>query len=496
VWLCAYLQPADSRVGNIDHDAPEDVGVVRAPQRVLQTLEWEPGADDRLDPAQPDELHRPGDLGAGGVAGSRDDQLLQQQTLGIDPQLGPRRIGREHNIRTVQATALIASGRIAALNGDRAQALARFQEAGVVAESGSDHYSTLTAMLAQTYTLIGSGDYAQTIAIAGKALAIAHRVGQIRSRGVDLATVLARALWLLGRWAQARAVIEDALAEEPPRTMAGALFNQLGEVALAQGDLATARIASARSRSLLVGETGTLPLFAVPFECRLALARGDLGAADQILVAALADPGLRGLVGDPWAVMRAGVQVQRALRDATGRDERRKQLQELAHDLSGFDPVASAHRATFEAEIDGADLAAWDAAVAAWPGLSMPFELAQALFGAAEASLAAGARAIAELLAARGRIDLTAQQPAPSQSEDRFGLTTRELDMLRLLTEGMSNRELAAALFISPSTAGVHVSRILAKLGVSRRTEAAAVAHRSGLFDPPDGHVRPISAES
>jgi DNA-binding NarL/FixJ family response regulator len=288
--------------------------------------------------------------------------------------------------------------------------------------------------------------------------------------------------------------------------MAGALFNQLGEVALAQGDLATARIASARSRSLLVGETGTLPLFAVPFECRLALARGDLGAADQILVAALADPGLRGPVGDPWAVMRAGVQVQRALRDATGRDERRKQLQELAHDLSVFDPVASAHRATFEAEVDGADLAAWDAAVAAWPGLSMPFELAQALFGAAEASLVAGARAIAEarlreaaslaselgaprllheieLLAARGRIDLTAQQPAPPQSADRFGLTTRELDVLRLLTEGMSNRELAAALFISPSTAGVHVSRILAKLGVSRRTEAAAVAHRSGLFD-------------
>jgi DNA-binding CsgD family transcriptional regulator len=63
-------------------------------------------------------------------------------------------------------------------------------------------------------------------------------------------------------------------------------------------------------------------------------------------------------------------------------------------------------------------------------------------------------------------------------------LTRRELEVLTLLAEGRSNRQIAETLFISESTAGVHVSNILGKLGVSGRTEAAAVAFRSGLVTP------------
>lgn len=53
--------------------------------------------------------------------------------------------------------------------------------------------------------------------------------------------------------------------------------------------------------------------------------------------------------------------------------------------------------------------------------------------------------------------------------------------MLKLVADGLGNREIAAKLFISPKTASVHVSNILAKLNVSSRTQAAAVAHREGL---------------
>jgi DNA-binding NarL/FixJ family response regulator len=60
-------------------------------------------------------------------------------------------------------------------------------------------------------------------------------------------------------------------------------------------------------------------------------------------------------------------------------------------------------------------------------------------------------------------------------------LTSRELEVLRLLVAGHSNREIAAALFIAPKTASVHVSNILGKLGASSRTEAAAIAHSNGL---------------
>jgi DNA-binding CsgD family transcriptional regulator len=63
-----------------------------------------------------------------------------------------------------------------------------------------------------------------------------------------------------------------------------------------------------------------------------------------------------------------------------------------------------------------------------------------------------------------------------------LGLTGREVEVLRLVAAGRSNREIGVELFISAKTAGVHVSNILAKLGVGSRTEAAAVAHQLRLF--------------
>jgi predicted ATPase/DNA-binding CsgD family transcriptional regulator len=68
-------------------------------------------------------------------------------------------------------------------------------------------------------------------------------------------------------------------------------------------------------------------------------------------------------------------------------------------------------------------------------------------------------------------------------AENPFGLTPRERQVLAALAEGHTNREIAAELFMAEKTASVHVSRILAKLGVRSRTEAAAVAHRLALTD-------------
>ena len=76
--------------------------------------------------------------------------------------------------------------------------------------------------------------------------------------------------------------------------------------------------------------------------------------------------------------------------------------------------------------------------------------------------------------------------PAAMPAAAELGLTSRELDVLGLLAEGRSNRQIAEALFISVKTAGVHVSSILSKLGVASRGEAAATAHRLGLDDVGD----------
>jgi DNA-binding NarL/FixJ family response regulator len=70
-----------------------------------------------------------------------------------------------------------------------------------------------------------------------------------------------------------------------------------------------------------------------------------------------------------------------------------------------------------------------------------------------------------------------AQQPGFAE------LTRREREVLELVATGATNRQVGTQLYISEKTASVHVSRILAKLGVGGRVEAAAVAHRLGLTE-------------
>jgi DNA-binding NarL/FixJ family response regulator len=67
------------------------------------------------------------------------------------------------------------------------------------------------------------------------------------------------------------------------------------------------------------------------------------------------------------------------------------------------------------------------------------------------------------------------------RAADSFGLTPRERDVLRLLAQGKSDREIAEALFIGTRTVETHVSNLIAKLGVHNRTEAATLATRDHL---------------
>jgi DNA-binding NarL/FixJ family response regulator len=99
---------------------------------------------------------------------------------------------------------------------------------------------------------------------------------------------------------------------------------------------------------------------------------------------------------------------------------------------------------------------------------------------------AAWLRGEIEGLAARARLALQAPVVAGDvedgdEDDDGFGLTSRERQVLALVAEGATNREIGAQLFMAEKTASVHVSRILSKLNVRTRTEAAAVAHRHRL---------------
>jgi DNA-binding CsgD family transcriptional regulator len=142
---------------------------------------------------------------------------------------------------------------------------------------------------------------------------------------------------------------------------------------------------------------------------------------------------------------------------------------------------------------------AWEVAGDAWPLAYARFRLGEALCGegcreeaadplraAAADAASLGARPLqddVQALARRARVPLEDEAlPAePEAVEVPFSLTDREREVLALVAAGRSNGQIATALFISPKTASVHVSNILAKLGVGGRVEAAAVAHRLGL---------------
>lgn len=131
----------------------------------------------------------------------------------------------------------------------------------------------------------------------------------------------------------------------------------------------------------------------------------------------------------------------------------------------------------------------WRAAADEWKRLDCPYEQARALMDGDAESLAA-ALAIFERLGAQPAIDVVRHRlraagvrnlPRATTRENPYALTARQMDILALLVEELSNAEIAARLHVSPKTVDHHVSAVLAKLDVHSREEAAQVAKRTGL---------------
>ncbi|HEX4283098.1 MAG TPA: AAA family ATPase [Solirubrobacteraceae bacterium] len=113
-----------------------------------------------------------------------------------------------------------------------------------------------------------------------------------------------------------------------------------------------------------------------------------------------------------------------------------------------------------------------------------PSEVAEPLRAALDVARSVGARPFrveVEALARRAGIALESATGSDAGAAIELGLTDRELEVLRLIAEGRTNRQIGEQLFITTKTASAHVSHILAKLGVTNRAEAGAAAHRLGL---------------
>jgi DNA-binding CsgD family transcriptional regulator len=259
-----------------------------------------------------------------------------------------------------------------------------------------------------------------------------------------------------------------------------------------------------------------------PEDARAAVADGLASLAEVDQPDLVAELCLVGLAAEAALAGRAA-----ARRDEKAHDQASgiaAGLLERARAAAGADGVAidGAVRAkllTIEAEwtrvVAPGDPDRWAEAAGAWDELGCPWPAAYARWRLAEALLGRGApreeaavplrqawatarglgarplRAEAELLARRSRITLAPEPVAPGQAGsaeaqpmapgEELGLTQREREVLALVAEGRTNRQIAEALFITDKTASVHVSNILAKLGVANRAEAAATVHRLGL---------------
>jgi len=445
----------------------------------------------------------------------REDRLADAVRAADELDDVARRLGNEE----YQAEALLARAALRAREGENTRGeLDAARKAAVRIGSGRlEAWAYLTA----TNALEALGDHELAIQAGREGLARARQLGLGRQLAATIAANLAESLASAGRWDEAVEILDEVLGLDlPPLERFGPSLIR-ARIALGRGERETALRILDELRSLPAGrqaETeGVLPVAELEIGCRLT--EGELTGA---LDAAAAVPA-RDLGAYPrysWPLLAAAM---RACADAAGAGlgggaappaELRKKLQQRAAALPRLSRLQEAHAATFAAESSraagGRDQARWDAAAAAWAGCGQPYPRAYALLRAAGIAAAAGdrdgaagrlrlaaglasrlgARPLREQigqLARRARIELAG--PGGGQSPGApavpFGLTPRELEVLRLVAAGQANPDIAAELFISRRTASVHVSNILGKLGVSSRGEAAALAHRRHLFDQP-----------
>jgi DNA-binding CsgD family transcriptional regulator len=392
--------------------------------------------------------------------------------------------------------------------GELAEGSAHLDRARDLAEAAGDPVQLFRYFGNYSDVLIGSGRFTEAMAVAREGRRFAAERGLARTHGAFMAGNEVEAAGLAGEWDAALATADEALRMDPPQVTRGHLHALRGLVLARRGDLVAAADSIDRAGELLT-RAARQPQHMLP----LALARAELA----------------------WAEGRP--------------DEALAGLQRVAEPFGGTVPAAAGWPFAWSwgrmlLEAQGAEnpvraaIVAHLAGAAAHPGwVALTAAQSQALAGPAEPDWSGAVRAaaacqglrheradarlrwVAQLLAEGGRDEARAQFTLAWQDIDELGdqslvpaasriaargriplprdrepasdgtalLTPREREVLGLVSAGRTNGQIADELFISVKTASVHVSNILAKLGVPSRTAAAAWAHENLADRAADG---------
>lgn len=382
-----------------------------------------------------------------------------------------------------------------------------------------------TRALAHLYlasVLLDAGDCRGAVDVAVTSVAEIDLAGIDRSTAGYIDAVAAEALTRLGQWAEADAVL--ARHPEPDNL-------PVGEIRLGRSRAMLAARRGDRDRAeAALREAAGQPIDAW-HQPLLDAAAGDvhliLGDWEQAARHAERGSLTRGLGSTVWAprfaMLSTAIEVEQTL-DAQARQETVDVAGTVRRLQDGIDAILDSHGGTDESppltadgaahlafavasltRLSGPDPDAWEDAARRWEQLPDVWLAATARIREAEAAVATGdvsrassslqeAQRAAAALGAAPLLDtiaaiarrsrLSAEPPPPTimakTSIEALGLTPREGEVLALIADGRTNRELGEALFISEKTASVHVSNILRKLGVTSRVDAAAIAQRLG----------------
>ncbi len=381
-----------------------------------------------------------------------------------------------------------------------------------IAEEGGNPEDVLRGHANLGYALEAAGRLEESLAATLEGVRRSRDLGLVGSGGTVLLANAASVLTMLGRWGEAQEMLESADNRRSPPGFDRYRRIVLAELEVGRGRFTAAEELLAPVAAASVGE----PQLAGPVHALRAEAL--LWQAGPAAALAVSRRGVEAVVAgdDPGPVLRLvalGLRAVADVRDLGAAQEHAAAaaaLWSLAEGAAdGLLPAAAACRALCVAEhrryLADDDPMSWAEVAAGWAELAQPYPAAYARWRQAEAMIAARNRvgaaeplALARGVAARlgaspllraiddvarsARLSVVASEsPADRPAPTPFGLTPRERDVLALLVDGLSNRQIARRLFIAEKTAGVHVSNILGKMGVTSRGQAAAAARRAGM---------------